>query len=197
MPSKFKYKLGYPENSSTYLGLYQPVLGCFLLTLSDLAAAQEIVRIASSRYNLYIVDLLRAKNYHHNIIDNDCCENWKINNLDHMRIGIVASEKDIIIAEELVPCSSQDVDIDEEKKYLQLVKHYVEYINYISQARELPMYRWVNDITNTNLSNNYEQALLSIKKILYLETDNTVIENKIQHIINSSKELKIYEDFVF
>lgn len=197
MKFKFKYELGYSENPSTYLGLYQPVLGCFLLTLDNLTSAQEIVRIASSRYNLYIVDLLHAKNYHHNIIDNDCCENWKLSNLNQIQVGIREPEKDIILVKELVPCVRQDPDINEEKKYLQLVRHYIEYINHISQTRHMQLYRWIDDVVDVNLSNDKEQLFLSIKRILYLETDNTVIENMIQHIINKNKELLIYENLVF
>ena len=195
---QFCYDLGYPTKfGSTHLGLYQPVLGCFLLTLCDAQQAREIMLLASARYSLYLVDLTCAKNYQPNVIDNDCCQNWTISNKEDISIGMSDQGNNIIGAKELMLCSNQDLDIKQEKKYLQLTYFYVKYLFEVEQRSRGSFVKnqWINDIIGTNMPNKKEQSVLSIKKLLYLETDTDLLETKIQQIINSS-ELRHYNDFI-
>jgi hypothetical protein len=61
-----------------HIGLYQPMLNQFLLTVNNIQHARDIVLIASGRYPLFMVNLVTASNYRKNLIDNLCCENWAL-----------------------------------------------------------------------------------------------------------------------
>jgi hypothetical protein len=100
-------------------------------------------------------------------------------------------------AKELMLCANQDLDIEQEKKYLQLTYFYVKYLFEVEQRSRGSFVKnqWINDIIGTNMPNKKEQLVLSIKKLLYLETNTDLLETKIQQIINSS-ELQHYNDFI-
>jgi hypothetical protein len=123
------FDIGYPAHyGSCHIGLYQPVLKRFLLTVCNIQQAREIVMIVGGRYSLYPVDLVTASNYCKNLIDNDCCENWRLPESQTVAITRNTYVDYYIEAKILIPQQEYflDIDIDNEKKYLQMVWYYVK-----------------------------------------------------------------------
>jgi hypothetical protein len=59
---------GAPKNpGGCHIGLYQPILNRFLLTVNHIRDAQDIALIAASRYPLFLVNLVTADNYNENL----------------------------------------------------------------------------------------------------------------------------------
>jgi hypothetical protein len=87
------------------------MLNQFLLTINNIQHARDIALIASGRYPLFLVNLVTADNYHENLIDNFCCENWKLPNEQIAPTNIVtyAIAKVVNDAEQM----SRVVDLDQ------------------------------------------------------------------------------------
>lgn len=178
------FDIGYPKVfGRTHIGLYQPVLGCFLLTLCDLKQAQEIKLLASSRYSLYSIDLTTAKNYCPNIIDNDCCENWTLSNRKDIEVGSSWGTQKILCAEELVPCSTVDPDIQKEKEHLQLIWYYVRYyLQLCLNDTHYEINQFIHDVMGIN-DHNFQcvqSFIANAKKTLYLGRDSNGVEQDMQ-----------------
>lgn len=176
------YDIGYPTMFGTcHIGLYQPVFDCFLLTLCNyseaqvLGLAQEVMLIASSRYNLVAVDLTSAENYCPNIIDNECCENWSVpvdNSFSEIHYHTFLKLRSV---QTLLPSNTKNIDIALEKEYLQTVCYYVKYFSHTLLVK--------------NPSFSIKQLL---NDTLYLQTSTSQAINCLKHTV--MKELHLTQD---
>ena len=127
------FDIGSPKNpGGCHIGLYQPMLNRFLLTVNNIRDAQDIALITINRYPLFLVNLVTADNYNENLIDNLCCENWSLpsQQVSPTRLVNYATLYAIVDAEHLSENPSV-LDLSEEKQYLQLCCHYLRQCNEI------------------------------------------------------------------
>jgi hypothetical protein len=116
---------GAPKNpGGCHIGLYQPLLNQFLLTVNNIQDARDIALIAASRYPLFMVNLVTADNYRENLIDNLCCENWALPSRQIEPTKLQYYANFVVDAEHLIERPST-VDLSEEKQYLQLCCYYL------------------------------------------------------------------------
>jgi hypothetical protein len=167
------FDYGYPTSpGNPHYALYQPVLKCFLLTVSTLEEAQEIKLLASSRYSLYIVDLSSAENYEHNLIDNSCCENWKLSNTSAIFVGHSDDFKKIIKAEILESSDLNNGDVIQEKIYLQTILYYCKYCFQVEYYARKKVHDWIDGILDLDIIDRdyieLKRFIKQIKRILYL-----------------------------
>jgi hypothetical protein len=135
------FDVGAPKNpGGCHIGLYQPILNRFLLTVNHIRDAQDIALIAASRYPLFLVNLVTADNYNENLIDNLCCENWSLPNqqITPTKLKVYANLHTIVDAEHLLDNPSE-LALSEEKKYLQLCCYYLRRYDEIIQKNT---YAW-------------------------------------------------------
>ena len=123
------FDVGSPKNpGGCHIGLYQPMLNRFLLTVNDIRDAQDIALIAINRYPLFLVNLVTADNYKENLIDNLCCENWSLPGHQIAPTKLINYANFVVDAEHLTENPS-DIDLSEEKQYLQLCCYYLRQYN--------------------------------------------------------------------
>jgi hypothetical protein len=135
------FDVGAPKNpGGCHIGLYQPILNRFLLTVNHIRDAQDIALIAARRYPLFLVNLVTAANYSENLIDNLCCENWSLpsQQIAPTRLDYYANLFAVVDAEHLLENPST-LDLSEEKQYLQLCCHYLRQCNEIIRQN---IYAW-------------------------------------------------------
>ena len=70
-----------PEYQTPWYGLWTPVLDCFVYVSFDLELIRKIQLLTTNKIPLTIVKL-SADLYKSNTIDNTCCENWTIDDLE-------------------------------------------------------------------------------------------------------------------
>jgi hypothetical protein len=127
------FDIGYPDRfGSCHIGLFQPILRRFLLTVCDVRHAQEIIMIASNRYTLYSVNLVTANNYCQNLIDNHCCDSWGVNQSQILSTADNTYADFFVDAQQLVPQSAHYFDVATEKNYLQMIYYYVKLLEDVS-----------------------------------------------------------------
>jgi len=120
------FDVGSPKNpGGCHIGLYQPLLNQFLLTVNNIRHAQDIALIAINRYPLFLVNLVTADNYSENLIDNLCCEHWSLPSQQIAPTKLWNYANFIVDAEHLAENPSE-LDLSEEKQYLQLCWHYLK-----------------------------------------------------------------------
>jgi hypothetical protein len=123
------FDIGYPKKfGESHIGLYQPMIRCFLLTVCDIQQARDIILIAGARYPLYPVNLVTAANYSENLIDNYCCENWELPESQIMSTTTNTYVDHYVDAENLVLRNNHLPGMDDEKNYLQLIWYGVRLI---------------------------------------------------------------------
>jgi len=135
------FDVGAPKNpGGCHIGLYQPILNRFLLTVNHIRDAQDIALIAARRYPLFLVNLVTADNYNENLIDNFCCENWSLpsQQIAPTRLVNYSTLYAIVDAKHLLENPSA-LDLSEEKQYLQLCCHYLRQCNEIIRQN---IYAW-------------------------------------------------------
>jgi hypothetical protein len=180
-----------------HIGLYQPMLNRFLLTVNDVQHARDIALIASGRYPLFLVNLVTADNYLENLIDNLCCENWKLPDQQIAPTGISTYANFIVLAQDLLPVRVQtDLDLSEEKDYLQLCWYYLKVLD---RLREYNISGWrikqfMSDIFDfkENQHDDVSSHLRNLKKQivaeLYLCRDIKSSLASIENIIAKAKK---------
>lgn len=186
---QFQYDLGYPAKfGDMHLGLYQPVLNRFLLTVCDLEQAQEIIMLASSRYSLYLVDLTQAENYVPNIIDNHCCEMFTMSDPEQINIQLPDRGFMVCSTKKLVAADVVDENFNQEKKYLQLILYYVKFMTFIqwNSRDKIIINPWINNVLDKPMLDPEGDTISAIKKCLYLGIDPDVTELEILYIIKNS-----------
>ena len=130
--SGYPCKIGYP-----HYGLYQPLLNCFLLVTNDIQESVKIKNLTVSRYPLFIFQLDVADNYLFNLMDNDCCENWSVTSQKKFNFALTYYSRPIrskILIESDHNCIA-DINIDEEKLWLQYVWHWVRFVKWIYEGQ--------------------------------------------------------------
>lgn len=127
------FDFGAPKNpGGCHIGLYQPILNRFLLTVNHIRDAQDIALIAASRYPLFLVNLVTADNYNENLIDNLCCENWSLPNQQITPTKLKLYANFVVDAKHLLE-NPNDLDVSKEKQYLQLCYYYLRRYDEIIQ----------------------------------------------------------------
>lgn len=181
------------KQDSKLFGLYQPVLNCFLIIHDDLKAINEISKISSSRYTTFIVQIDCAVNYQHNLIDNYCCENWTFSNNDAVVIANPFKTKGVISAEELIELTNSDLEIKQEKEYLQTVLYWLEFSWWLeSQIPWKESYDFLREIELLDHNDYYSQYYELTKKIkqnLYFSKDSDSSDNEIVELIYQNQDL--------
>ena len=196
MPGKY-FDYGVKTDNSHY-ALYQPVFDCFLLTLSDSQQAQEIKTLVSGRYDLFLIDLCRAKNYFPTLIDNSCCENWTIQDRMLVDIGKNIQSKDAVIpADQLVPANPR-YDPTQEKQWLQFLWHWAKLITEVNQRSA-----WDDQFIHTVMEKQFfispfteaKSLLCKVQRILYLSNDMDTSESAIHTVMDQTNLGKFYNEW--
>jgi hypothetical protein len=178
-----------------HIGLYQPMLNRFLLTVNNIQHARDIALIVSGRYPVFMVNLVTADNYCENLIDNFCCENWKLPNEQIAPTNIVTYANVIVQALHLLPIATQS-DLSEEKHYLQLCWHYLKSLDKI---RDLNIHGWritqfmseifdLRENQHDDVSTHVQNLKKQIIAELYLCRDTTSTVTSIENIIAKARE---------
>lgn len=188
-----QFDFGCPKNfGDSHFGLYQPVLDCILLTVCDLAHAQETKMLASARYSLYVVNLTAARNYLPNLIDNSCCENWTLSNKDMIAVAN-ANKINIVNSEWLIETNTADPDVAKEKSYLQKVLHNVQYCLNIRTAANKHIHDWIDTVSTLDFADQdytmINECIKKIKQSLWLGVDLDQIEAEIEPLKSQIKKL--------
>jgi hypothetical protein len=128
----FPWKVGYP-----HYGLYQPLLNCFLLITNDIQESVKIKNLAVSRYPLFIFQIDVADNYSFNLVDNNCCENWTVIPQQAFNFGLTHYSRPIRSKTliETDHSNLDDIDVNEEKLWLQYVWHWVRFIKWLYEEQ--------------------------------------------------------------
>ena len=189
MTQQFDY--GIPKNhGSCHIGLYQPRLNRFLLTVTNIQHAQDIALIAAGRYPLFMVDLVTASNYSKNLIDNTCCENWSLPGQQIVPTRLRDYANFVIDADSLLENSS-NIDLAEEKQYLQLCWHYLKLHDTIIQKNTYgwKIKKFMSEIFDFE-SHPHDIPIQNLKKQivaeLFLCKDNNLTTTSIENIITKA-----------
>lgn len=187
-----QFDIGYPKRfGSCHIGLYQPILNRFLLTLCNVEYAREIAMIASGRYHLFLVNLVTADNYSENLIDNLCCDNWSLPAEQITETTINRYANFIVDATHLTENYNTN-ELVEEKQYLQLCWQYLKLIDsvfannvngprikqFLLEVFELPDHKY------TIVQNLKKQILAE----LFLGLDTNSVRNSVEGILAKAKE---------
>jgi len=182
---------GYPQYA-----IYQPILDRFLLTSGNLDKIFLVSDLLANRYHTLVVELNSAKNYHPNLIDNSCCENWTCQGvLDLIKPSSFRHPLDISY---IASSSIVDYPIQEEKSWAEFLYRWVYRIDdisrkcvhnldqqiFISSMFDLPGSELVEYIDTINqikksslrilfFANNQEQADQNIKSF-FEQCKNTI-----------------------
>jgi len=180
-----------------HIGLYQPILNRFLLTTNNIEHARDIALIASSRYPLFLVSLVTADNYEENLIDNICCENWKLPDQQILETSIKNYANVIVHAQHLLPVmETTSLVLTEEKHYLQLCWHYLKLLQAF-RDHNIPGWRikqFMYDIFDFQ-ENQYDTVSLHMQNLkkqivaeLYHCKDTNSVRISIENIIAIAKK---------
>ena len=182
---------------SCQIGLYQPVLNRFLLTTNTIEHARDIALIASGRYPLFLVNLVTADNYHENLIDNLCCENWKLPDQQILETSIKNYANVIVHARQLLPIVGHDNSfLSAEKHYLQLCFHYLKLLDQLKNrnAHGWRIKQFMSDVFDFQ-ENQHDTVSMHVQNLkkqiiaeLYLCKDTNSVRDSIENIIAKAKE---------
>jgi len=191
VPEPFDF--GVPERfGDCHIGLYQPMLNQFLLTVTNIQHAQDIALIASGRYPLFLVNLTTASNYCENLIDNACCENWTLTAEQIIPTEMSNYANFIVNAKQLVPGQQHhDSELHDEKHYLQVCWYYLKLLDSVAtnNIRGRRIKDFMSDIFNIQ-QNESDLIVQNLKKQiiaeLYLCKDITVTKISIENILKQA-----------
>lgn len=182
------FDIGYPAKfGSCHIGLYQPVIKRFLITVCSLEHAREIVLIAGGRYALYPVNLVTAENYCENLIDNHCCENWGVPDSEILSTTFQNYVDYFVDSDKLLNYSDNSPDLSSEKEYLQMCWYYVKFFE---ESRLKNVYAWrtkrfMADIFDCG-DRRYEAVQNLRKQVLqqlFIGQDLNQIKNTVENLI--------------
>lgn len=187
------FDIGYPAKfGSCHIGLYQPVIKRFLITVCSLEHAREIVLTAGGRYTLCPVNLVTAQNYCENLIDNYCCENWGL--LESQIVSTTNNDyvEYYINADKLLNYPENNVDLSNEKAYLQMCWYYVKFFEefmlknvYVWRTK-----RFMADIFDCNdrLYATVQNLKKQVIQQLFIGKDLNEIQRNIENLIDQAKK---------
>jgi hypothetical protein len=193
------FDLGAPDNhGDCHIGLYQPMLNQFLLTVNNIQHARDITLIASGRYPLFMVNLVSASNYCENLIDNSCCENWALPSQQIAPTRMENYANFVVRAEHLLE-RHNDLDVSEEKQYLQMCWYYVKLLDQVTTQNifgwrikqfMLDIFDFQENQHDTLVQNLRKQVIAE----LYLCKDIDLVRVSVENIIAEAKKT---HDLVF
>jgi hypothetical protein len=198
-PSKFdptvNFHMGIPDLRIKHWALYEPASRRFLFSSEsqEIAHLQEIRMLCSSRYNLFLCDISTAENYHSNILDNTCCDNWSVTG------GF--NESDLFSAPvynitTLVPSVHTHIAyslIQQQKNWIQFVNYWTTWLRHgirpwpqIDAFIESMLGLKFDDTSSQNFFTDLEKLANNIKLQLYLGTDIDSTQEKIIKLLESN-----------
>jgi hypothetical protein len=191
------FDIGAPVNhGGCHIGLYQPMLNQFLLTVNNIQHARDIALIASGRYPLFLVNLLTASNYCENLIDNLCCENWALPSEQLVPTQMENYANFVVNADHLLPVVGlHNPALADEKHYLQVCWHYVKLLD---QVTDRNIFGWrinkfmldIFDLQDRQY-NDVCACVQNLKKQiiaeLYLCKDINLVKISIENILDKAK----------
>jgi hypothetical protein len=187
---------GCPSTKIKHWALYEPASQRFLFTsdFQDVDILQEIRMLCSSRYNLFLFDISSAENYHANIMDNTCCENWS---LVRDFNDAVLMHAPMLNVTKLIPSGSTEISdsmIQEQKKWIQFVNHWILWLRHgvlndhwcsIDKFVEDTMGMKFDDPSNFHFYENSARLAQDIRWALYLGNDIQSTQNKITELMST------------
>lgn len=187
---KFHYfSYGYPEQpGGPVYALYQPVLECFLLVVTDLEIAEKIKAFSSARFQVSIVRIDCASNYKLNLIDNEICQNWKLKNFNDVNLFDNDCQP-VVLANELVGATQTiNWDTDKEKQWLLLLAFYIRFFEKLqSQTHYQFVENAMVDLAIPVWVASGPRAIReNVMKEIYLGLDFDTVVNNVSKQINSN-----------
>ena len=193
------FRLGCSPDSSGQVALYHPFFDRLLLVLpGNSAVIRDIVRLASSRYPLFMVDISTAPQYTPQLIDNTCCDAWTVtmHNRDWSRMYYLNTHTEIVSPiPQVQPAQTlstewQDFSIAEEKSWLQTLWFWLEFLQqadvHISPYQDvhkfLSFQEWPADFQSP-AEVEFDQLSCSIHKLLYLATNAMSADSAIRELV--------------
>lgn len=192
MIKNFKYfRYGYPvDMPAPIYALYQPVLNRFLTITGNLEISKKLVGLLTIRYSTYVCLINTAKNFTPNIIDNEVCDSWTLDNISEFAITDGLADHPIINANRLVESTKHDLlwDIEKEKKWILFCTHWLEFFAQVRSLRftfseiDNTMCQILNDLPGPYYP-EYENKVL---KMLFFGTDVDQVESQIQNYLQTT-----------
>lgn len=196
----FKYfNYGYSQNPKwPVYALYQPTIDCFLHVVDDLAVANQLRFLLSSRYQIVVCDVSRADNYYPTIIDNEICENWSLTNKGDIKFYHMYLSTMPVFAEGL--CSSQlkfSWDTDYEKQWILLCSHWVKFVNDLKDKTYYDIAVEIDRVENLHNTADYPRRVVEplekeIMNLLYLGQDIKDVDYRITQLTGGINDSSFY-----
>lgn len=187
----FKYfDPGYPPHPKLpRYGLYHPVFDCFLIIVDSESIATTLKHLLSSRYVTHVTCLNTADNYNYNLIDNNNCELWTID--QPIATSVLVSLSDLSstdFVDQLIPADIPSSEVINEKQWALLCLHWIKKI-LLYKKKNLNFINtdtFLNKFLNIDCTIGYQAGYDSsdenaIFKILYLEKDFFSAEQQLKH----------------
>lgn len=185
----FGYKT---QPNHPHLALYQPTADCFFFTLDDLIQADEIKKIMSSRYSLFVCRVDTAENYNDNLIDNECCHDWTLSNKSDINIAKPYLFGKYVNVIELMQNDKDKIEqseIKKEQEYIHMVRFWLKFSAWCKSLFDwYTLEEFMYDVieqqpTGHSLYHEIKNIDLSIRRACYhgnnIASVETVIENQI------------------
>ena len=194
-----KNRLREPVPGLALYGLYDVVADCFLLVLNNIAVAQRVKYLVSSRYHLHVCRLDTATNYVADLITNNNCEHWSLTNRDHIRFADPVSTDTVAVTE---LCATRETapqyNVYQEKQWCWFCAHCLYYLhNERDNDGDFEHYYWqyskLDDYLNSFLDIQQVQyhketvtaeTRQAILKMLYLGRDLDATRAQIKQLVN-------------
>lgn len=174
------FKYGTPPVITPWYGLWSPLTDCFILVGYDIQQLKKIQALTVSKLLTVFIELDPAL-YQNNIIDNSCACDWTLTDSEAINFTSVLKQHfwyDGV--KQICPAVCKNLaEIKKIQTWFMFVWYWIDYIDmYLSNSfNELTALAF--DIANPNLLQN------SIYKILLLEHEPSVAEQKIKEIITN------------
>lgn len=187
MSSQFRYfDLGYPDHPALPVyAIYQPTLNCFINIVANVTVAQQLRRVLSSRYQCHVVCLNTADNYSPNLIDNEVCERWTLQDPAGL-IDFDRLDTSMIVSADHLTLVSNPVDwpIGQEKAWCLLCQHWLNFLQRL--RRRLNFVDSVLQViphSEPDKHDYYHAMETKITQILYTERDLDTADQNIRQLI--------------
>lgn len=158
--TRFPYfRPGYPTSeNSGQIAFYQPFFDRFLLIVpQEVLVVLKISMLANLRYPVLPMYVSGAPGFHHNLLDNGCCENWTValenkhreKIYDNDRATLIIQQSQRIHPSRSLPDQYSIFSIDAEKRWFQLLWFWQEFLEFIFMYKN--PYQPVIDFVDANL----------------------------------------------
>lgn len=161
------FDYGYANSN---FGLWCPLFDCFLLVGHDQNLLREVQLLISSKILTIIIEL-ELEHLNKNIIDNEICSNWTIENTELVNFTLTFKNNSMSPKSKIIP---KQLDDPEEVNCMQIWITFVIY--------------WINYLKNIE-KQNYVKTFVNF--VFFLNNDTNVLKQKIYKIllINDNIEL--------